>query len=404
MKDYTLSLQRLAHFLVIVCILFAVLILAKGILIPIAFAMLFTLMLKPIADWYERWLPGRVLPTFLTLLTFIIPVLGILFFFWWQSIGVFQAFSGVGDKLKEGFDITFRWVNDQFRFTHQSSDQWLRDHIEPLMSAPLGFVGEGLTSTSAIIGNTALCFVYTFFLLLYRTGIKKFFLIQFGNKTRDEAQRILRDTQRVTQGYLFGLLIVISILGVSGSIGLWIIGIDYPLFWGGLAMVLALIPYVGTFLGGFLPFLYAFATSDSIWTPIAVAGLYIGIQFIDNNFITPNVVGSSVKINPFAAILTLIIGGAVWGVAGLILAIPVIAIMKKIFEQISFLKPVSVMLSSDLYLKEHIMERKFQDEKYRLASFFKGEHLQAEIVPDVKEANNNNVKLEARTEEIINLD
>ena len=329
MKDYTLSLQRLAHFLVIVCILFAVLILAKGILIPIAFAMLFTLMLKPIADWYERWLPGRVLPTFLTLLTFIIPVLGILFFFWWQSIGVFQAFSGVGDKLKEGFDIAFRWMNDQFRFTRQSGDQWLRDHIEPLMSAPLGFVGQGLTSTSAIIGNTALCFVYTFFLLLYRTGIKKFFLIQFGNKTRDEAQRILRDTQRVTQGYLFGLLIVISILGVSGSIGLWIIGIDYPLFWGGLAMVLALIPYVGTFLGGFLPFLYAFATSDSIWTPIAVAGLYIGIQFIDNNFITPNVVGSSVKINPFAAILTLIIGGAVWGVAGLILAIPVIAIMKK---------------------------------------------------------------------------
>jgi hypothetical protein len=86
-------------------------------------------------------------------------------------------------------------------------------------------------------------------------------------------------------------------------------------------------------------------------------------------------VGSSVKINPLAAILALIIGGVIWGVPGLILAIPVIAIIKKVFEQISFLVPVSVMLSSDLYLKEHVMERKFEDEKYRLVSFFKEEEV-----------------------------
>jgi predicted PurR-regulated permease PerM len=373
MNDYTLSLQRLAHFLIITCLLFAILIIAKGILVPIAFAILFTLMLKPIADWYERWLPGRVLSSFLTIFTFIIPIVCILAFFWWQSVGVFDEFSGIGAKLKQGFDIAFEWVNEQFNFTRQTSDQWLREHMEPLLSAPLGFIGQSITSTSVVVGSVALSILYTFFLLLYRTGIKKFFLIQFGDNTRNEAQRIIRETQRVTQGYLYGLLLVISILGVSSSIGMWIIGIDYPFFWGALAAFLAIIPYIGTFIGGFLPFIYAFASSDSIWTPIAVAGLFMGIQFIDNNFITPSVVGSSVKINPLAAILALIVGGAMWGVAGLILCIPVIAIMKKIFAQIPFLQPVSVLLSSDLYLKERIMERRFEDEKYRLVSFFKEE-------------------------------
>jgi len=384
MREHTLSLPRLANFLIIITLSFVILIYAKGILVPLVFAGLFTLMLKPIADWYERWVPGRILPTFLTLITFILPIIAIITFFWWQFMNVFDAFSGVGDKLKEGFDLLFNWVNQNFSLTRKSSEDWLRDNIEPVLSAPLGFVGQGISSTTAVIGNIALGIIYIFFLLLYRTAIKKFFLIQFGDNTRDEAKRIIRQTQRVTQGYLYGLLIVISILGLSSSIGMSIIGIDYPFFWGGLAAFLAIIPYIGTFLGGFLPFLYAFATSDSIWTPIAVAGLFIGIQFIDNNFITPNVVGSSVKINPFAAILSLIIGGTIWGIPGLILSLPIIAIMKKVFEQITFLKPVSVMLSSDLYLKEHIMERKFSDEKYRLLSFFQEDEVPTEENGDCK--------------------
>ncbi|MFN7119799.1 MAG: AI-2E family transporter [Saprospiraceae bacterium] len=373
MRDHTLSLQRIANFLIILVLFFVILVYAKGILVPLVFAALFTLMLKPIAEWYERWLPGRILSTFLTLFTFILPIIGIIMFFWWQFMDVFAAFSGIGEKLKDGFDVVFKWMNQQVNFTRQTSDQWYKENIDPLFSAPLGFVGQGITSTTAVIGNIALAVVYLFFFLLYRTGIKKFFLIQFGDNTRDEAKRIIHRTQHVTQGYLYGLLIVTTILGLSSSIGLWIIGVDYPFFWGGLAAFLAIIPYIGTFLGGLLPFLYAFANSDSIWTPIAVAGLFVGIQFIDNNFITPNVVGSSVKINPFAAILALIIGGAIWGVPGLVIAIPVTAILKEVFEQISFLKPVSVMLSSDLYLKERIMERKFEDEKYRLMSFFKEE-------------------------------
>ncbi len=385
MKDHTLSLQRLSNFLIILTLSFLILVYAKGILAPLVFAALFTLMLKPLADWYERWLPGgRVLSTFITLATFILPILAIIFFFWWQFMGVFEAFSGIGNKIKTGFDVVFNWANQNFNLTKQTGDEWLREHIEPLLSAPLGFVGQGITSTTAIAGNVALAVIYIFFLLLYRTGIKKFFLIQFGDHTRDEAKRILRRTQHVTQGYLYGLLIVTSILGVSSSIGMWIIGIDYPFFWGGLAAFLAIIPYIGTFLGGLLPFLYAFATSDSIWTPIAVASLFISIQFIDNNFITPNVVGSSVKINPFAAILALIIGGAIWGMPGLIIAIPITAILKEVFEQIPFLKPVSVMLSSDLYLKERIMERKFEDEKYRLVSFFKEDDVPVEETGDCK--------------------
>ena len=111
------------------------------------------------------------------------------------------------------------------------------------------------------------------------------------------------------------------ILGVLNSFGLWLIGIDYPVFWGFLGAFLAIIPYIGTAIGGLLPFLYALATTSTLWQPMAVIGWFVLVQQIEGNLITPKVLGSSVKVNPFAAIFALFFGGYLWGIPGLILAI-----------------------------------------------------------------------------------
>lgn len=161
------------------------------------------------------------------------------------------------------------------------------------------------------------------------------------------------------------------ILGILNSLGLWFIGITYPAFWGFLAAFLAIIPFVGTFLGGLMTVIYAVATTTSIWQPIAVIGLFSFVQFLEGNVITPKIVGESVKVNPLAIILSLVIGGSIWGVAGLILAVPVIATLKKIMEQVDVTKPFSLLLSSELYQKDELFEEQFNEERFRLGQMFK---------------------------------
>jgi predicted PurR-regulated permease PerM len=166
-------------------------------------------------------------------------------------------------------------------------------------------------------------------------------------------------------------LTVILILAILNSIGLLIIGVDYAVFWASLAAFLSIIPYIGTTLGGLLPFMYSFATATSWWQPVAVVGLYFGVQQIEGNLITPYVVGSNVKINPFIAIISLLIGGFIWGLAGIVLGIPIAAIIKLVFDHIDAFKPVGALMSRDLHKNEDVFLEQWDDEKYRISGLFK---------------------------------
>jgi len=166
-------------------------------------------------------------------------------------------------------------------------------------------------------------------------------------------------------------MLVALVLGTLNSLGLWIIGVDYPLFWGFLASFLAVIPYVGILIGGFLPVIYSFAITGAIWQPLAIITLFLFIQFIEGNIITPRIVGDSVKINPLAAIISLVVGNAIWGMAGLMLAVPILAILRKVMQQIDILRPISLLLSNELYDKDGLFEDNFNKERFRLWNFFR---------------------------------
>ena len=152
--------------------------------------------------------------------------------------------------------------------------------------------------------------------------------------------------ENVVRGYIVGLFMVIVIVGALNTIGLAIIGIEYALFFGVLAALLTIIPYLGIFIGSLLPIVYALLTKDSLWYPLGVAAVFWCVQFIEGNFITPNVVGNKVSLNPFAAIIALFVGGAVWGPAGMILFIPYLALLKVVFDVIEPLEPYGFLLGN----------------------------------------------------------
>jgi predicted PurR-regulated permease PerM len=134
------------------------------------------------------------------------------------------------------------------------------------------------------------------------------------------------------------------VIGLANSIGLLIIGIENPFLFGFLGAALAIIPYIGTTMGAIIPVIYAFVSYDSIWTAVAVVILFWVVQLVSDNFLTPRIVGGSLKINAMAALLSLFIGAAVWGLAGMILFLPFVAMLRVICEEFEELKPVALIM------------------------------------------------------------
>lgn len=371
MNKYTFSIQKLAYLLIVICLVTYILILGKNILAPLVFATIFAFMLKPICGKIEKRIPYRAVAITITLVLSLLPIIFLITFFSMQLVDVVQNMDSITEKIQSGFNDLFRRINVQLGMTKKESKDMIEGSSSEMIQAPLGYLGTTLSLSSNFLINLFLTFIYTFLLLLYRTSLKKFYFMQFADRIKDGAELVLEKIQTVIQKYLYGLVLVIAILGTLNSLGLMLIGIKYAFLWGFLAAFLAIIPYIGTAVGGLLPFLYAFATTDNYWQPISVIVLFAIVQILEGNLITPKVVGSSIKINPLAAILSLIIGGAIWGMAGLVLALPFVAIVRIIFGQVDFLKPVGLLLSDELFDMDDVFEDKFDQEKFRIFNFFK---------------------------------
>lgn len=187
---------------------------------------------------------------------------------------------------------------------------------------------------------------------------------------------ILSDLYKVQQSYLLGLLIVMTIVGILNSLGLLLLGIEHAFFFGFLASLLLLIPYIGIMIGSLLPALVALATKDSYWYSIGVIAIFSFIQFLEGNFITPKITGSKVSLNVFASILSLILFSMLWGIPGMILALPVTASLKVIFDSSEKLKPAGFLLgeAKEKYFSNKAKNRlkiwkKIRHEKFRKPAF-----------------------------------
>jgi predicted PurR-regulated permease PerM len=366
-----ISLGRITTTLIFLALTVFILSVARNFLIPLAFGILFAFVLLPVCNFFERYLKIRLISIFISFLVILLPFLGVISFFGFEFVRLVNGIPSIGKQLKEGLYNILNWTQENLNFGMEEATQWIRTNISTLIDAPLSFLTSSLSSSTSILVGAVLIALYTFFMLWYRTSIRNFFIYQFGENTREEAETLLTGIQKVMQEYLSGIGLVMLILGILNSTGLWLIGIDYPFFWGFLGALLAIIPYIGTTLGGVLPFLYALATTHTFWQPAAIVVMYFGIQQLEGHFITPKVVGSSVQINPMAAIIALIAGGFLWGIAGLILAIPLMAALRILMMHIDYLKPVSELLGEQLYRNSEVFREKYDDDRYRLISFFR---------------------------------
>jgi predicted PurR-regulated permease PerM len=204
---------------------------------------------------------------------------------------------------------------------------------------------EIVTSSGSILGDFMLSPLYMFLFLMYRNFLTSFIYKATAKViSKSKMSIIIRDLYKVQQNYLLGLLIVMTIVGILNSLGLLLLGIDYPFFFGFLAALLLLIPYIGIIIGSLLPALVALATKDSYWYAIGVVSIFGFIQFLEGNFITPKITGTKVSLNSLVSILSIILFSMLWGIPGMILALPVTASLKVLFDNSDNMKSIGFLL------------------------------------------------------------
>jgi predicted PurR-regulated permease PerM len=340
-----LSFQKMFFAIATVISLFAIMILAKPILIPIGFALLISFILLPLANKFETWGANRILAALLTILLVIIILLGGIFLFSTQLIELSKDLSDIKDKVLHIFTEVTLYFNRNFNFFADLGKDELMNQIKTWVNQSAGsLVQQTFNSTAAFVTGLIAAAIFTFLILIYRDGLVFAFIHFYPKEKRDRAVSMLKSVQQVGKKYLVGMILIMVILGFINSIGLLIIGIDNPFLFGFMAAVLAIIPYVGTTVGAAIPVLYAFMTYDSMWVAIAVAIMFWAVQVVESNFLSPRIVGGSLKVNALAAILSIIIGAAVWGIAGMILFLPFAAMLKVICEEYDELKPIALFI------------------------------------------------------------
>ena len=344
-----ISFRNLFFILATLFGLIAVMVFAKTIMIPLGMALLISFILFPIAKKMEKWGLNRIVAALLSIIGLFLLIAGMIFFFSAEIVNLSDEVNNFTGKIMKTFTDVLVFVNDNVKFIEELKRDELIAKGREWLSESAGTLAQNTFSgTAAFFTGFLTTIIFTFLFLIYRTGLTQAFMKFASEENKSTVFKMLKNIQEVGQKYLSGMFVLILILGFANSIGLLIIGIDSPFLFGFLAALLSIIPYVGTTIGATIPVLYAFMSSDALWVPLAVVLLFWFIQTIESNFLSPKIVGSSLNVNALAAILSLLIGASVWGVAGMVLFLPFAAMLKVFCEEFDDLKPVALLIGTEI--------------------------------------------------------
>lgn len=316
----------------------------RPVLIPLAFAALFAFALLPLCNRLELLKVPRTLAIITCLLGLVVVLTLLIWFLSTQVMSLSRDMPNITGHFERLVVRVQDFLLINFDIAPQNRQDLIRNSLSRLSETGTAFVGSTISMTTDALTVLGLIPIYVFCMLYYRDHFRHFIFRFVQKDKRTSAMGTVDAIQRVIGSYLSGLLIVILIVSILNSVGLMIVGVPYAIFFGVFAAMLTIIPYIGILIGALLPALFVLAVTGSLLKPLIVIGIFAFVQFLEGNFITPYITGTKVSINPFAAILALIVGGHIWGAAGMVLAIPTIAVAKVLFDSYEPLEPFGFLL------------------------------------------------------------
>ena len=355
-----LLVKRTAFVLLAIVLFIYGLVAIRNFLYPIAFGFVLAYLGYPLARWFEIKGVPRILANLIVILGTLAIITGFI-------IAAYQIITPFAIDFTELADRAIENLTEMSVSAGQYFGLDMNNIIETI-SRQLGSAfeagGEQLRNVFTATTNTIVAFgllpVYIFLFLYYRTKFMYFLLNVAGRSRRRETVNMLREIARVMVRYLGGVIVVVFILFFINSIGLLIIGMQFAVPLGVTAALFNFIPYFGTLLGGLVPLTYAFLIEGDPILAFKVVILFIIIQFIENNILTPNIVGGNVNVSPFFIITGLVAAGMIWGIPGMLLIVPFLATVRIIFKHIDFMHPYAFLLGVEGTEKHSIQMSKIK--------------------------------------------
>lgn len=327
-------------------------VMAREFLIPFTIAVFFTFLLLPVS----RKLIQLRFPVGLAIIISIVLAVaifgGLIYFFYSQVINFSDDVPELRQRLAEKWDAIQQFISREFHITRKEQGKWINEKLEDASMSAHTYILGIFSATGAFLANLALIPIYIFFLTFYKDKFKEFILRLNKNSHPDDILKIVTKITTVSQKYLKGIMLDVLILSVLNSTGFLLLGLKHAILFGVLASILNIIPYVGVLIGSILPVIMALLTKDAISYAIGAALICWFVQLIDNNFVTPYVVGSSVSLNPLTAVIVLIIGALIWGLPGMVLCIPITGMIKVICDHVESLKPYGFIMGEEINFNE----------------------------------------------------
>ena len=325
---------------------------AREFLIPLSISALLAMLFVPLSRWFEKRKIHRIIASILCLLILMLSVAGIIALLSWQASGISDNLSQIGGRLTEIVEDIRQFIARNVGISTYKQKQWIEGQSSVGSGGAMGIAGAVLSSLMAIIVDTILIAVYLFLFLCTRSHIKKFVLMLIPEKEIKETEKIIGDAGKVAQRYIAGMGTMIVILWIMYSIGFSIVGVESALFFAVLCGLLEIVPFIGNLTGTSLTVLMVISQGGNNGMIIGVLATYLLVQFIQTYILEPLVVGSEVNINPLFTILVIVLMEIIWGVAGMILAIPMLGIVKIICDHVKSLKPYGFLIGKEHAGKE----------------------------------------------------
>jgi len=353
-----IQLSNTIRILLLFILSVAILYISRSVLIPLTFGGVLAMLLMPVGRWLEGKGMNRAISSIISLLLFSALFIGLILLLRWQIGDLIKDFSKLQDQLMKLFEQVKDYVRSQFGITSRQQQQILKEQQSGGMEKVAGMAIGTLTSTLSILVSSVLVLVYTFLFLYFRSHFKNFVLRLVSVPNQTVAQKVMYKSSRVTQQYITGLGMMIVMLWIMYGIGFSIVGVKNAIFFAILCGILEIIPFAGNITGTSITVLIAFAQGGSVDMVLGVLITYGIVQFTQTYLLEPMIVGNQVNLNPLFTIFIIVVGEAVWGIAGMVLAIPLLGMFKVVCDHVEPLKPYGYLIGNQSAKEDKSMFKK----------------------------------------------
>jgi len=328
------------------------LILSKDLADPLVFGLLFAILLLPVCNFFERKFKlHRSAASAVSIILLIAFIVGILYLVGSQISKLADDWPMLKKQVGQSIEDLRLWVQGAFHINMEKQMDYVHDATNKIMSSSSEVIGTTFGAVSSLLLFYVFILIFTFLILFYRRLLLRFLLWVFTDDHSATVLDIVENVQKILRKYIIGLLLEMLIVSIVACTAFWFIGIKYAVLLGLIVGLFNIVPYVGIFSALFLSALITFATGspkDAAWVVASV----VAIHLIDSNVLLPTVVGSKVRLNALISFVGIIVGEMIWGLSGMFLAIPVIAILKIVFDRIESLKPWGFLLGGEYEYKK----------------------------------------------------